>query len=102
MTGRETEGSTGEECRSEDPSHRAGSHAEGCCDQATGEHTHDSEEHRFILQHSQESGVAVSPDLRLDQTENTHCEATPQQCEGQTLRCSGETGVMKKLLIGRA
>ena len=27
MTGCETEGSTGEECRSEDSSHRAGSHA---------------------------------------------------------------------------
>ena len=47
---------------------------------------------------SQERGVPISPDLRLDQSEETHCEAAPQQCEGQTLRYSGE---MKKFLIGR-
>ena len=99
MTGRETEGSTGEQCRRENSPHRACSHAEGGRGQAKGKHAEDSKEHRLVLQNSQESGVAVSPDLRLDQRENTHCEATPQQCEGQTLRCSGE---MKKLLIGRA
>ncbi len=99
MTCRETEGSTGEQCRREHSSHRACSHAEGCSDQAKGKHAEDSKEHRFVLQNSQERGVTVSPDLRLDQSENTHREATPQQCEGQTLRCSGE---MKKLLIGRA
>ena len=99
MTGRETEGSTGEQCRRENSSHGAGPHAEGCGGQATGKHAEDSKEHHFVLQNSQENSVAVSPDPRLDQREDTHRKATPQQREGQTLRCSGE---MKKLLIGRA
>jgi hypothetical protein len=77
VTGRETEGSAGEQCRRENPSHGTCSHAEGCGRQTTGKHAEDSKEHRLVLQYSQESGVAVSPDLRLDQRENTHRKATP-------------------------
>ena len=100
MTCRETEGSTGEQCRRENSSYRACSHAEGCSGQAYG---NTLKIPRSIVLFCRIPRRAASP---FPQTLGSIRERTPTArplhssgLKGEMLRCSGE---MKKLLIGRA